>query len=192
MDYWKHSLLSRKKFGGNAEDYLDIHQFLDSSKLFYFHFRHRILIHNTYGIQLCIRRFGETRTNAAGKVLLVRDIAAEHCKEDLMGAVPTLHQWFKDIDPVLNDLVQPVIPIDPQLKSFVLEPLFMSGIPSTLLITHSDFGIYLVKEFLGADHALEWARLLQETPPVQKLLQHVHLRERWQFTPDLKQLEDIR
>ncbi|MBC9908934.1 DUF6915 family protein [Chitinophaga varians] len=95
MNYWKHSLLSKKKFDGEAADYLHIHKFLDSSKLFYFNLRHRILLHHTYGIDLCTKKFGETLVNSSNQTILVRDIAAEHCKEDLLGVVPTLNQWFK-------------------------------------------------------------------------------------------------
>jgi len=59
MDIWTHSLLSEKKFGGKPEDYYEIHKFMDSSKLFYFHVKHRMLLHNTFGIEICIRLFGD-------------------------------------------------------------------------------------------------------------------------------------
>src|ERR1700744_3834967 len=110
MNYWKHSLLSKKKFNGIPEDYLSIHKFLDTSKLFYFDIRHRILLHNTYGIDLCTRKFGETMINADGKRVMVRDIAAEHCKEDCMGVVPTLNNWFKYVDETLLELITPIQP----------------------------------------------------------------------------------
>jgi hypothetical protein len=88
MDYRKHSLLSKKKFGGDANDYMALHKFMDTSKLFSFDVRHRILLHNTYGIHICIQKFGDVLTNSDGLAMLVRDVAAEHCKEDLMGVVP--------------------------------------------------------------------------------------------------------
>ena|SRR5687767_3010002 len=108
MNYWKHSLLSKKKFNGAPEDYLSIHKFLDISKLFYFDIRHRILLHHTYGIDLCIRQFGEMIVNADNQKVLVRDIAAEHCKEDLMGIVPTLNNWFKYADDALLDFIKQI------------------------------------------------------------------------------------
>ncbi|WP_409994853.1 DUF6915 family protein [Chitinophaga pinensis] len=77
-----------KKFNGQTEDYMHIHKFMDSSKLFYFNYRHRILLHNTYGIDLCIQQFGETLINTDKQTVLIRDIAAEHCKEDLWGLSP--------------------------------------------------------------------------------------------------------
>lgn len=190
MNYWKHSLLSKKKFNGAAEDYLHIHKFIDSSKLFYFDFKHRILLHNTYGIDICVQKFGDILVNADGQKVLVRDIAAEHCKEDLMGVVPTLNNWFKYVDDDLLKLIKPINPSDPKLKEFITRPLVMSGLKSTLLITHSNFGLYLTKEMLGVEYALELANYLQEAN-VNELLQYIKLRDRWQYTPDLKQLNEI-
>ena len=190
MNYWKHSLLSKHKFGGLADDYLAIHKFMDSSKLFYFHAKHRVLLHNTYGIDLCMEKFGDKLTNSNGKIVLVRDITAEHCKEDLLGVVPTLNNWFQYIDPSISDLIKPVYPNDAKLKEFIHRPLLMSGIPATLLITHSNFGIHLTREILGVDYALE---LAQHLSPIgaNEWLQLVKLKEKWQFTPDLKQLKQI-
>ncbi len=190
MNYWKHSLLSKHKFKGAAEDYLPIHKFMDSSKLFYFDNRHRILLHNTYGIDLCIQKFGELIVNSYNKKLLIRDIAAEHCKEDLMGFVPTLNNWFKFVDNAIFDFVKPVNPKDNLLKEFVLKPFLMSGLKSTLIITHSNFGIHLAKEILGIDYAMELSSYLKEVN-INEVLKFIKLTERWQYSPDLKQLKDI-
>jgi hypothetical protein len=190
MNYWKHSLLSKKKFNGTAEDYLAIHKFIDSSKLFFFDIRHRILLHNTYGIDLCIQKFGEMIINADNKKVLVRDIAAEHCKEDLKGVVPTLNNWFKYVDNELLSFIKPIQPADSKLKEFILRPLLMSGLTSSLVITHSNFGIYLAKEFLGIDYALELSGYVNGAS-INELLPYIKLKDKWQFTPDLKQLKDI-
>lgn len=189
MNYWKHSLLSKKKFNGTAEDYLQVHKFMDISKLFYFDIKHRVLLHNTYGIDLCTQKFGETLTNSDGQTILIRDIAAEHCKEDLMGVVPTLNNWFKYVDDRVLTSIKP-IPSDSKLKEFILRPLIMSGLKSTLIITHSNFGVFLAKEILGLDYALELAKYV-EGSNINELLQFVKLRDRWQYTPDLQQLKNI-
>lgn len=190
MNYWKHSLLSKKKFNGHVNDYFFIHKFIDASKLFYFDMRHRILLHNTYGIDLCIQKFGETLTNTDNQTVMVRDVAAEHCKEDLFGVVPTLNNWFKYVDSALLDFIKPINPADSKLKEFVWAPYIMSGLKETLIITHSNFGIYLAKEILGIDYALELANYIQ-MPGINELLHYVKLKDRWQYTPDLKQLKDI-
>ncbi len=190
MNYWKHSLLSKKKFNGTAEDYLQVHKFMDISKLFYFDIKHRVLLHNTYGIDLCTQKFGETLTNSDGQTILIRDIAAEHCKEDLMGVVPTLNNWFKYVDDRVLTSIKPINPSDSKLKEFILRPLIMSGLKSTLIITHSNFGVFLAKEILGLDYALELAKYV-EGSNINELLQFVKLRDRWQYTPDLQQLKNI-
>lgn len=190
MNYWKHSLLSKKKFGGTAEDYLVIHKFIDTSKLFYFDIKHRILLHNTYGIDVCIRKFGETLSNSDNKTILIRDIAAEHCKEDLMGVVPTLNNWFKYVDEEQLNFIKPLNPADSKLKEFVLAPFLMSGLKSTLIITQSNFGIYLAKEILGIDYALELANYVKEQN-INEFLPYIKLKDKWQYTPDLKQLKSI-
>jgi hypothetical protein len=190
MDYRKHSLLSKKKFGGHAEDYMALHKFMDSSKLFYFDVHHRALLHHTYGIHLCIRKFGDVLTNADNRSLLIRDIAAEHCKEDLMGCVPTLNEWFKHADDSLANGIRPLDPHDSILKEFVLMPMLMSGLKNTLIITHSNFGVYLANEILGVDYAVELSRYLPESN-IKDLLRFVKLRERWQLAPDLKQLKEL-
>ena len=190
MNYWKHSLLSRKKFHGLADDYLAIHKFMDTSKLFYFDIKHRVLLHHTYGIDICIQKFGETLVNSDNQKILIRDIAAEHCKEDLMGVVPTLNNWFKYVDDTLPERIKPLNPYDSVLKEFLLRPYLMSGLRSTLLITHSNFGIFLTKEILGIDYALELAKHL-ERANVNEFLQYVKLKDKWQYTPDIKQLKNI-
>ena len=190
MNYWKHSLLSKKKFNGSAEDYLHVHKFMDISKLFYFDIKHRALLHNTYGIELCIQKFGDILINSDGQTILIRDIAAEHCKEDLMGIVPTLNNWFKYVDDSLLNLIRPINPSDSKLREFILRPFIMSGQKSTLIITHSNFGVFLVKEFLGIDYSLELANYL-EGSNINELLQYIKLKDRWQYTADLYQLKSI-
>ncbi|MEG2079458.1 hypothetical protein [Chryseobacterium sp.] len=190
MNYWKHSLLSRKKFGGNPEDYLPVHKFLDSSKLFYYHLKHRILLHNTYGMEICISKFGELVTNSDGKKILVRDIVAEHCKEDLFGIVPTLNNWFKYADEKIFEDFELITTDDQVLNDFLMKPLMMSGLQSSLIITHSNFGIYLAKEVLGSDYALKLSKLV-ENKNINELLQYIKLKEKWQFTPNMEELEQM-
>lgn len=190
MNYWKHSLLSRKKFGGNPEDYLPVHKFLDSSKLFYYHLKHRILLHNTYGMEICISKFGELITNSDGKKILVRDIVAEHCKEDLFGIVPTLNNWFKYADEKIFEDFELITTDDQVLNDFLMNPLMMSGLQSSLIITHSNFGIYLAKEVLGSDYALKLSKLV-ENKNINELLQYIKLKEKWQFTPNMEELKQM-
>lgn len=192
MNYWKHSLLSEKKFGGKAHDYVEIHKFLDNSKLFVFHVKHRLLLHNTYGIELCVDLFGDFIKNSEGKTVLVRDIAAEHCKEDLCGAVPTLNDWFKTYDPQIVESIVTRDIADAQLAAFVMRPFLRSGLKASLMITWSNFGLYLVEKFLGTQSALHFAEHLGEIVDVKTHLNHVKLNERWQYSPDRNEINALK
>jgi hypothetical protein len=192
MNYWKHSLLSEKKFGGLAIDYLEIHKFLDSSKLFMFHIKHRLLLHNTFGIELCTELFGDFLVNSDGKTILVRDIAAEHCKEDLGGAVPTLNDWFKTYDTQILEGVFTQKIDDEKLEAFVMRPLLRSGLRASLIITWSNFGVYLVAKFLGSKSALSFSEYLGEIKDIKTHLKYIKLSEKWQYTPDKNELNSLK
>ena len=94
----KHAQNSVKKFGGQAEDYLAIHQWFDESKAFFADFRHRALRHHAEGIFLSERIFGLTITNSEGNQIPVRYIGEQHVKEDL-GRIPTAQDWLTQIQP---------------------------------------------------------------------------------------------
>ena len=91
-----HCKTSVKKYGGVIEDYLDIHEFLDSSKAHVADMRHRLLLHSSFGIYLAALVFGDIRTNSAGRVYSVRDIAEDHVFEDL-GTIPSVEKWLSKI-----------------------------------------------------------------------------------------------
>lgn len=190
MDIWKHCLMSQRKFGGQAEDYFAIHRFIDSSKLSYFHAKHRLLLHNTFGIELAAELFRDHIKNADGRIVLVRDIVAEHCKEDLSGRVPTLFDWLHELDDDLKPLVQvPDLADMPALETFVLRPYLRSGLRSALLITCSDFGVTLAELFLGSSAAKTLADRMPTPQPVQRFLRSFRFTERWQYTPMLEELK---
>lgn len=89
-----HAKNSVRKHGGVPEDYIDIHNFIDSTKVAIPDVRHRAVLHNAFGCFLVERVFGVTRTNSEGKKYSPRDIAEEHVIEDL-GRIPTLEECFK-------------------------------------------------------------------------------------------------
>ena len=189
MNIWDHSRLSKRKFGGVETDYFAIHKFLDSSKLFYFHAKHRLLLHQLYGIEITILKFGDYIKNTDGRTILVRDIAAEHLKEDLSGKVPTLYEWLVDNEPRLNPLIQIPEIKDDTLKAFVLTPYIRTNLKAALLITLSDFGVYLTKEILGFSYATQLLAILQQEQKVAIYLSKFRYTQHWQFSPDRKELE---
>ena len=117
----------------------------------------------------------------------MRDIAAEHCKEDLSGVVPTLYDWLKGNE-VDFKIVIPDLEDHPALKAFVMRPFLRTGLKSSLMLTCSDFGVYLVELFLGAQAALTLVERLPVEQKVKHYLQQFQFTERWQYTPDRKEL----
>lgn len=96
MKPYIHAENSAKKYGGNAEDYLDIHDFMDSSKSHIADHRHRAIFHSSLGCFIVERVFGTTRRNSEGKTYSTRDIAEQHCLEDL-GTIPSVQDWLQNL-----------------------------------------------------------------------------------------------
>lgn len=89
----KHAKNSVRRHGGHVDDYLPIHDFLDSSKAHVPDMRHRALLHSSFGIYIVEQVFGVYFTNSDGKQLSTRDIAEEHVIED-MGRIPTVQDYL--------------------------------------------------------------------------------------------------
>lgn len=85
----KHAETSARKHGGKPEDYQALHDFFDKTKAVVADMRHRIFLHNAFGIFLLEQQFGETMTNSDGKIVSVRTIGEEHVLAD-MGFIPSL------------------------------------------------------------------------------------------------------
>jgi hypothetical protein len=93
---YHHALSSVKRWGGEVEDYLPIHNFLDSSKAHIGDIRHRALLHNTWGVFLCEQLFGVSICNSRGANIPVRTIAEKHVVEDC-GFIPSVSDWLKHL-----------------------------------------------------------------------------------------------
>jgi len=94
---YHHSLSSARRFRGDVQDYLSIHEWIDGSKITFSDHRHRALRHHSFGVYECEEKFGKTILNSAGIEVPVRTIAEQHIIEDL-GFVPTVQDWLKSID----------------------------------------------------------------------------------------------
>lgn len=91
-----HAERSARKWGGAADDYLPLHQWFDATKGHLADNRHRMLLHNSFGILLAEQVFGPCLTNGAGHPVFIRDLAAQHILEDL-SFIPTLAQCLEDL-----------------------------------------------------------------------------------------------
>lgn len=92
-----HSKNSVREFGGAAEDYQPIHDFIDSSKSCVADMRHRAVLHSAFGIYIVERVFGVTMRNSEGGLVSVRDVAEKHVLEDL-GRIPSLQDYLEHME----------------------------------------------------------------------------------------------
>lgn len=95
-----HAISSAKKFGGVPEDYLAIHDFLDSSKGQIADSRHRALTHNAWFLSTVLERvFGHNVTNSDGRLVSVRDVGEQHVLEDYGGRyIPSAQDFLQEIE----------------------------------------------------------------------------------------------
>lgn len=91
-----HAKSSVKKYGGTPDDYLPIHNFLDSTKQVMADARHRAVLHSAFGIYLAEQVFGIYFKNSSGRDVSVRDVAEDHVIEDL-GFIPTMEQYLNNM-----------------------------------------------------------------------------------------------
>lgn len=95
-----HAQSSMRRFGGVAEDYLPIHDFMDSSKGAIPDNRHRALTHNSWFLSNVIEKvFGHTITNSSNKEVSTREIAEQHVLEDFgMRFIPSAQDYLQEIE----------------------------------------------------------------------------------------------
>lgn len=119
MKPYSHARISAHRFGGEPEDYMEIHNWFDHTKSHIADIRHRALLHNAWGIWLCESIFGELIvmpdgtvkktsyiTNSEGKKVQVRDIGEQHVIDD-MGRIPSVEEAMREL-PMLNWLGGPI------------------------------------------------------------------------------------
>ena len=84
-----HAERSARKWGGTAQDYLALHQWFDATKGHLPDNRHRLLLHNSFGMLLAEQVFGPSLENSDSRRVFTRDLAAQHICDDL-GFIPTV------------------------------------------------------------------------------------------------------
>lgn len=93
MNSYYHAVSCSRKWGGRPEDYLPIHEFIDSSKQVIGDARHRSLYHHTLGVFCAEKIFGVTLQIGRHQVP-VRLIAELHILEDL-GWLPSPSDYIE-------------------------------------------------------------------------------------------------
>lgn len=102
-----HSKSSVKRWGGKVEDYLPIHELIDSPKSTMCNNSSRLLTHNTWFAYTIIPKvFGYNIVNSDGKSVDSVDIAMLHIAEDFrMKFVPTPQDYLQhlNVQPWMNN-----------------------------------------------------------------------------------------
>jgi len=93
---WIHAKSPARRWGGTPDDYIAIHEKIDSTKMAHAEMTHRAVFHSAFGIYLIEELFGRIVTNSDGREVFVRDIAEQHVIEDL-GFIPSLSDWLKEM-----------------------------------------------------------------------------------------------
>ena len=94
-----HSKSSVKRWGGKVEDYLVIHELIDSPKVTMNNNSSRCLTHNTwFAYHIIPKIFGYNIINSNGKSVDTIDIAMLHIAEDFrMKFVPTAQDYLQHL-----------------------------------------------------------------------------------------------
>jgi hypothetical protein len=97
---WIHAVSSARRYGGIPEDYIKIHNLMDSSKSTIADSRHRALTHTSWFVGFILEQvFGTVITNSAGKQVSVRDIGEMHVLEDYGGRfIPSVQDFFENME----------------------------------------------------------------------------------------------
>lgn len=165
-----HARSSARKFGGTWEYYIDIHAFLDSSKLHYAKATHRALLHHEFGKQLAQDIFraefddGLPEDGTLEGALFVGKVVDQHFAEDFTRFTPTVAKWFEGSDASLRPQMSRRLTVDEQcaesVRHFGGDPEdyrelheFLDSITGEIEgawgITHSTFGLGLAEQWFG-------------------------------------------
>jgi hypothetical protein len=90
--YSYHAISSANAFGGDPDDYMALHRWMDRGRAGTDRLMHRMLAHHTQGIADAVALFGDTITNSRGRRVPTSLLAEQHVLEDL-GMVPTLQDY---------------------------------------------------------------------------------------------------
>jgi uncharacterized protein DUF6915 len=168
----QHARITAHRYGGEWQDWIAIHDWIDRSKMIFPSMQHRMLLHSDFGEWLAVRIHGEKIVAEDGTIISTRDLFHDHQAEDL-GRVVTLAEWLREID---TDYWTRRRRPPRQLEQIREEPAEglaarWGGVPDDYLalidffgrpcefapdnpdaaamITHNSFGIFLAEELLG-------------------------------------------
>ena len=156
MNSIKHAEISARRRGGVPADYLEIHQFIDSTKNLCSDNRHRIF-HTMWAVnEIVLPLFGHQIINSDGIAVDVKDLCEkDHLLVDFRHRfIPTLSDFVQamnieitasqrhSIDQIHKTYTQTHIQTSnysAQISRLLLSPLALTGQIKSLLITHNSW-----------------------------------------------------
>jgi hypothetical protein len=168
----QHARITAHRYGGEWQDWIAIHDWIDRSKVIFPSMQHRMFIHSDFGEWLTVKIHGEAIGANDGTVISTRDLFSDHQVEDL-GRVVTLAEWLHEVDAdywtrrrkpprhleqVKEEPAESLaarwggVPDDyfPLIDFFDKPCEFAPDNPAAAaMITHNSLGIFLAEELLG-------------------------------------------
>lgn len=176
-----HAKASVRRHGGDVDDYLPIHQFIDSTKAHHPTVRHRAVLHNSFGPYIAERMFPEERRFS------VRQIVEEHVMEDCANKIPTVREWGEQLERrdwmrYPDELFCSSLPV----VQLMLEPVYSWDDPRACLVWFHGFGIQTIRKMYGPEEAatarLAVQRVYGRIPDIDEWLRPMR-KQRWMYPP---------
>jgi hypothetical protein len=183
----QHAHITAHRYGGQWQDWIAFHDWIDRSKAIFPSMQHRMFLHSDFGRWLALMVFGEFIESGDGLQVPTDDLFCDHQIEDL-GRVVTLSEWLRETDAVYWERrLQPPRYLE-QIREEPAEGLARrwGGMPddyrslieffdkpcefapdsheSAAMITHNSFGIFLAEELLGTTISLTNQNNPQRSP----------------------------
>jgi hypothetical protein len=168
----QHARITAHRYGGEWQDWIAIHDWIDRSKMIFPSMQHRMFLHSDFGEWLTVKIHGDSVRASDGAVVSTVDLFRDHQVEDL-GRVVSLAEWLGEVDreywgrrrqpprqlePIRVDAAAGLaarwggVPTDYfALIEFFDKPCeFAPESPkAAAMITHNSFGIFLAEELFG-------------------------------------------
>ena len=170
----QHAQISQKTHGGKWQDYIELHNFLDSSKAACAHFKHRFLLHHVEGVEVAVKIFGDKTINSENNTIETKRLLSDHLIEDV-GKIVRVEDWANDLFPNQNDsiykfLAKKRLQIENDsikgeaelfrafnlsqkdisaIKDFLAFPLKNSTHPAAILFSHNSFFIFVAEKIFS-------------------------------------------
>lgn len=151
-----HAHASVRRHGGDVDDYLHVHKFLDSSKMAHPTIRHRAIFHHSLGCFIAERRFPDERRFS------VRQIAEEHILEDCEGKIPTVKDWGSCIG-MKAWIKMPDLSLDGEVAQLMLEPFAAWHDPRAAYVWFHGFGAQTIGELFGPRARVDALEIIKST-----------------------------